>query len=229
NLSELDGWWAEAYAPDLGWALGDGAEHDEDPAWDAAEAEALYALIKKEVIPEFYDRDASGIPLKWVTRVRNSMARLTPRFSANRTVREYTEDYYLPAAAAFRKRAARKGALGSEIANQRQALDRGWGDIRFGDVQVTEEGGMRVFEARVHLGSLDPEWLSVEVYADAIGDGEPIREAMERGRPLEAENGFSYSARVAAARPAADFTVRVVPRLPGVRVPLEDAHILWQR
>ena len=229
NLSELDGWWAEAYAPDLGWALGDGAEHDEDPAWDAAEAEALYTLLEKEVTPEFYDRDASGIPLKWVARVRNSMARLTPRYSANRSVREYTEDYYLPAAAAFRKRAARKGALGSEIANRRQVLDRGWGDIRIGDVQVTEEGGMRVFEARVHLGSLDPEWLSVEVYADGLGGGEPIRETMERGRPLEAENGFSYSVRVPAARPASDFTVRVVPRLPDVRVPLEDAHILWQR
>ena len=60
NLSELDGWWAEAYAPDLGWALGDGQEHGDDPAWDAAEAETLYERLEREVIPEFYARDAQG-------------------------------------------------------------------------------------------------------------------------------------------------------------------------
>ncbi len=101
NLSELDGWWAEAYTPEVGWALGDGQEHGDDPAWDAAEAEALYNLLEREVIPEFYTRDESGIPTAWVARMRESMARLTPRFSANRTVREYTEQHYLPAATAY--------------------------------------------------------------------------------------------------------------------------------
>ena len=81
NLSELDGWWAEAYTPEVGWALGDGQEHGDDPAWDAVEAEALYDLLEREVIPEFYTRDEQGIPTAWVTRMRESMARLTPRFS----------------------------------------------------------------------------------------------------------------------------------------------------
>src|SRR5208337_3567505 len=90
NLSELDGWWAEAYTPEVGWALGDGKEHRDDPAWDAEEAEALYALLEQEVIPSFYDRDRDGNPSGWIARMRESMARLTPRFSANRTVREYT-------------------------------------------------------------------------------------------------------------------------------------------
>ncbi len=97
NLSELDGWWAEAYTPEVGWALGDGQEHGDDPAWDAMEAEALYDLLEREVIPEFYTRDEQGIPSAWVARMRESMARLTPRFSTNRAVREYTEQYYLPA------------------------------------------------------------------------------------------------------------------------------------
>ena len=103
NLSELDGWWAEAYTPEVGWALGDGREHGDDPAWDAAEAEALYDLLEREVIPEFYARDAQGIPTAWVARMRDSMASLTPRFSANRAVGEYTEQHYLPAAAAYRE------------------------------------------------------------------------------------------------------------------------------
>ena len=107
NLSELDGWWAEAYTPEVGWALGDGQEHGDDPAWDAAEAERLYNLLEYEVIPEFYTRDENGIPTAWVARMRESMARLAPRFSANRTVREYTEQHYLPAAAAYKKRSCR--------------------------------------------------------------------------------------------------------------------------
>ena len=75
NLSELDGWWAEAYTPEVGWALGDGQEHGDDPAWDAAEADALYDLLEREVIPEFYTRDEQGIPTAWVARMRESMAR----------------------------------------------------------------------------------------------------------------------------------------------------------
>ena len=104
----MDGWWAEAYTPEVGWALGDGQEHGDDPAWDAVEANALYDLLEREVIPEFYTRDESGIPTAWVKRMRESMARLTPHFSANRTVREYTEQYYLPAAAAYRERVPTK-------------------------------------------------------------------------------------------------------------------------
>ena len=106
NLSELDGWWAEAYSPEVGWAIGDGKEHGEDPAWDAQEAETLYALLEREVIPEFYERKEKGMPSKWLRRIRESMARLTPEFSATRAIREYTEDHYLPAASGYRDRAA---------------------------------------------------------------------------------------------------------------------------
>jgi starch phosphorylase len=81
NLSELDGWWAEAYTPEVGWALGDGREHGDDPQWDAAEAEALYQLLEREVIPQFYTRDSKGVPTAWVERVRASMAQLTGQFS----------------------------------------------------------------------------------------------------------------------------------------------------
>ncbi len=106
NLSVLDGWWAEAYRPDVGWALGDGRDHNDDPASDAAEADELYDRLERDVVPEFYARDETGIPIGWVARMRESMARLTPYFSADRAVREYTEQHYLPAAEAYRARAA---------------------------------------------------------------------------------------------------------------------------
>ena len=115
NLSELDGWWAEAYTPEVGWALGDGQEHGDDPAWDAAEADALYDLLEREVVPEFYARDEQGIPTAWVARMRESMTRLTPLFAASRAVRDYTEQHYLPAAETYHARAAEKGALGRRV------------------------------------------------------------------------------------------------------------------
>jgi len=130
NLSELDGWWAEAFVPDLGWSLGDGQEHGSDPGWDKAEAEMLYDALEREVIPEFYNRNENGIPTAWVARMRESMARLAPHFSADRTVREYTEQHYLPAATNYLHRAADKGVAGRQIVEwQRQLEQNGLGCI----------------------------------------------------------------------------------------------------
>ncbi len=230
NLSELDGWWAEAYTSRVGWALGDGREHGDDPAWDAAEAGALYDLLEREVIPEFYARDDRGIPRAWAARMRESMARLTPRFSANRMVREYTERHYIPAAAAYRERAAGKGAAGRQLVDWIRALERGWQALRFGDVTVETRGERHVFEVQVYFGDLDPDAVRVELYADGGDRGAPVRQQMARVRPLAgAGNGHAYGAAVPAARPASDYTARIVPRRSGVAVPLEVVRILWQR
>jgi glycogen phosphorylase len=228
NLSELDGWWAEAYTPEVGWALGDGLEHGDDPAWDAVEAATLYDLLEREVIPEFYNRNTQGIPTAWVRRMRESMAQLTTRFSANRAVREYTEGHYIPAAAAYHMRAADKGALGAQIASWQHNLEQKWDTLRFGEVKVATEGGKHVFQVEVHLGGLDPKSVRVELYADGVNGGEPEHQEMRRGEPLSEANGYTYSAQVPATRPATDYTARVIPHHDGVAVPLEAVQILWQ-
>lgn len=230
NLSELDGWWAEAYTPEVGWALGDGKEHDSDPAWDAAEAEALYTLLEREVIPEFYSRDRNGIPVDWVARIRESMARLTTHFSSNRTVRHYTEHYYIPAAAAYRERAADKGSVGVQVVNWRKALERGWVNLRFGEATITNHGDQHIFEVQVYLNGLHPDGVRIELYAEGVNGGDPVRKEMTRGPKLVgAENGYVYGTQVQATRPASDYTARVIPHRRGISVPLEAAHILWQR
>ena len=230
NLSELDGWWAEAYTPEVGWALGDGREHGGDPGWDALEANALYDLLEREVIPEFYTRDKKGIPTAWVARMRESMARLTPRFSANRTVREYTEQHYLPAVAAYRERAANKGAMGRQIVDWQHTLDRKWAALRFGEVKVETGGKQHIFEVQVFTGDPDQGEVRVELYADGVDGGAPVRQEMTRIRQLPGKAGaYVFSARVSATRPAIDYTARVIPCHAGVTVPLEATHILWQR
>ena len=230
NLSELDGWWAEAYTPEVGWALGDGKEHGDDPAWDAHEADALYELLEREVIPEFYARDDNGIPTARCARIRESMARLTPRFSSNRAVREYAEQYYLPAAANYRQRAADKGASGVDLVSWRHALEQKWTAPRFGDMQLETGAGQHVFEVQVYLDGLDPEAVRVELYADKSGNDSPVRLEMKRARRLAgAKNAYTYRAQAPASRPATDYTARVIPYRDGVAIPLEDARILWQR
>jgi starch phosphorylase len=230
NLSELDGWWAEAYTPEAGWALGDGQEHGDDPAWDAIEAEALYQRLEKEVIPEFYTRDDKGIPTAWVTRMRESMARLTPRFCANRTVCEYVEQHYLPAAAAYHLRAAKKGETGKELVDWRDNLEQKWAVLRFGEMKVETKGDQQVFDVQVYLHDLGANAIRVELYADG-GDGHSaVRQEMKRVRQLPgAPGGYGYSASVSAARPPADYTARIIPHRDGVAIPLESAQILWQR
>jgi starch phosphorylase len=230
NLSELDGWWMEAYTPEVGWAIGDGKEHGEDPAWDAIEAEALYEILEHEVIPEFYARGANGIPAAWVARMRESMAQLTPRFSANRSVREYAEQHYIPAAAAYLGRAADRGALGKRLVDWRRTLDQKWPGLRFGEVKVETNARHHVFSVQLHLNTLDPDMLRVELYADGINGAAPERHPMLLIEPAPSDADVRlYRARVASARPAANYTARAIPSWAGAAVPIEAAHILWQR
>lgn len=230
NLSVLDGWWAEAYTPEVGWALGNGEEHGDDLAGDAADAQALYDLLERQVIPEFYNRDLQGIPTRWVRRMRESMALLTPRFSTNRVVREYAEQHYLPAAASYRKRAADKGACGARIAAWTRELDDRWPLLRFGEPWVETDGSQHKFEVPLYLNELDANCVRVELYANGIDGAEAIRVEMQRVRPLVGvSSGHVYGAMVPADRPASDYTARAVPCCSDSVVPLEVAHILWQR
>jgi starch phosphorylase len=230
NLSELDGWWAEAYTPEVGWALGDGQEHGNDPSWDAVEADALYDLLEREVIPEFYRRNKQGIPTAWVARMRESMALLTPRFSTNRSVYEYTEQHYLSAATAYCGRAADKGAVGRQMVDWQHSLEQKWAALHFGEVKIETNGKQHVFEVQVYLNDLDPKTVRVELYADGADGGSPVRQEMKLLRPLTgAKGGYVYGAAVSTARQSVEYTVRVIPHRDGVAIPLEAARILWQR
>jgi starch phosphorylase len=210
--------------------LGDGQEHGDDPNRDAIEAEALYELLEREVVPQFYSRDSQGIPGAWVARMRASMAQLTGRFSANRAVREYTEMFYLPAAKAYRERTSAKGAAAEQIVRWRGALADKWSAVRFGEVKARLEGGQHLFEAQVYLDGLDPGVVRVEIYANGSGDDAPVRQEMQPLRPLVGtENAWAYGAGVPSARPASDYTARIVPKHAGVAIPLEAGFIVWQR
>jgi starch phosphorylase len=228
NLSERDGWWAEAYRPEVGWAIGDGQEHGDDPGWDAREAQQLYQLLEQEIIPCFYDRDNDGIPRDWVARMRTSMAELTPHFSTNRMIREYVEKLYLPAASNYQNRivgGTRKAAL---ICQWRDLLRKQWPQLRFGRLEAHEENSYYYFEVIVHFGELNPGAVSVQIYAEPLNIEEAEIHLMARGEALaDAATSYTYSARIETKRPITDYTPRIIPVFDGTAVPLEARQILW--
>lgn len=228
NLSVLDGWWAEAYTPEIGWALGDGQEHP-DAAWDAVEADQLYTLLEQQIVPEFFERNARGLPVRWVQRIRASMAHLAPRFSSNRMLQEYLEQYYLPAAAAWQRRSAEGGHLARALQTWQRTLATHWHEVHFGGLDVSQHDDDWVVRLQVYLGEITPEQVRVEVYAEPVADEAPLCLAMTQGEAIPGSvHGYVYQARVPATRPAWHWTPRVVPYHPEACVPMEATWITWQ-
>jgi len=232
NLSELDGWWAEAYTPEVGWALGDGNEHAE-PEWDAVEAGQLYQLLENEVVPMFYDRDPTGLPRAWITRMRASMAHLAPQFSTNRMVREYVEKLYLPSAAAFRHRTAQGGQVAKGLRLWDERLRRHWHEVHWGNLIVFQEKGDWIFEVQIYLGEISADLVQLQVYADpvdieAADKKASVCEVMQRHASIPGTlNGYLYRCNVSSARPYTDFTPRIVAYHADALTPTENNLILW--
>jgi starch phosphorylase len=229
NLSVLDGWWAEAYRPGVGWQLGDGLD-DDGPDRDKQIAEQLYRLLENEIVPEFYDRDDQGIPRRWIARLRESMCDLTLQFSSHRMMRDYVERGYLPAADTVRARTADSGKLGIEVRRWADAIAAHWKTVRFGEQRCTEVGGERHISVQVYFGDLDADYARVELYADPFGEGPAEVIPLDSARPIPgASNGQFYEGALPGRRPVEHYTARVVPHHPAAGVPLEENHILWRQ
>ena len=227
NLSTLDGWWAEAYSDEVGWALGDGQEHTE-PEWDAVEANQLYRLLEEEIIPLFYERDHSGIPRKWVMRVRASMATLAPRFSMNRMVRDYVEQLYRPAAAAFSKRTADQGRLAKELYQWDLTLHRSWREVHLGQLSVIKQADGWMFELQIYFGAISPNDVTVQIYAEPQRDNPFYCEAMQHSTDIPGVlNGRIYRCQVTTSRIYSDFTPRTIPAHADASIPIEQPFIHW--
>jgi len=144
-------------------------------------------------------------------------------------VREYTEEYYLPAAANYIKRAAEKGTAGIRIVNAQHDLKNKWEKIKFGEVQTESVENGYLFHVHVLLNDINPNEVLVELYAEGINGAVPVRIKMEPDSISEDRGEHIYHAQVTSTRPASDYTARIIPDYENVSVPLEDNLILWQR
>ena len=230
NFSEMDGWWAEAYSPEVGWAIGDSRIHVNDADWDSAEAMQFYDILEHKIVPEFYTRDERGLPVQWISRIRSSMALLTPHFSTNRMLREYVEQIYLPVSRMFTRRLANNSAQAEELLAWQMAIRRSWSQIHIDNTVIKKSAKSLEFEAAVYLGEIDPSFVEVQVYAIPSANSNGTAQRMTQVDKIPgAVNGYLYRASVFTSRPAADFTIRVIPFNKDASIPLEDNHILWQR
>ncbi|EPJ85097.1 MULTISPECIES: alpha-glucan family phosphorylase [Pseudomonas] len=228
NLSQLDGWWAEACTDEVGWGIGDGAEHDE--THDLVDATQLYEVLEQQVVPAFYERDAQGLPRDWIRRMRASMGNLATHYSADRAVREYTERYYLPAAIAYRARSALDNRLAIQLNDGCEQMHRRWSGIRFLEQQVSRQPGRYRVTLQMDLAGLSPVFLRVQLYAEGI-NGAPAKAWDLRVDPAGRRDGvYTYSVEVPDDRPEQAYTARVIADASaGLNVPLEMGLIAWQR
>lgn len=229
NCSILDGWWDEAFAPDVGWAIGDGIGGDVRQA-DERDAEHLYELLEGSIIPEFYSRDAHGLPRRWLDTIRRSMSTLTPLFASTRMARDYVERAYIPLAQILRKRVKDGCKEAKLLRTWADDLSSRWPSLHIGQPATARADNRWQFSVPVIMGEIPLGSARVELFADEL-DGKPAEVVIlhqEQAIP-GAMNGHIYSGEVPVTRPAEDYTVRVVPYHPEVSIPSEFGLISWQR
>jgi starch phosphorylase len=243
NLSTLDGWWDEAWRtprPDselIGWAIGNGEPYNDPGQQDQVEAEALYDLLERDVVPTFYALGPDRLPRRWIAQMKGSLKNLCHTFNTHRMVREYTERFYLPAYERFARMEADSAAAARALASWMSMARCEWPQVR---VEALEEGpagqakvgdlvGVR---ARLRLGALAPADVIVELYLGALdAAGELVQPASfpmrHAGSPGNGEHVFEATGVPCCRSGLQGYTVRVLPHHPDLAARFVPGLITW--
>ncbi len=239
NLSILDGWWCEAYEidPNAGWAIGKGEEYDDLNLQDEVEANALYNLLEHEVIPLFYNRSEDGLPRRWIEKMKTSISKLTPEFNTNRMVQEYLERFYLTAAENSLDLVKDDFAKTKELALWIKKVRGEWQSVKIEDVTADTShdyvvGSEMAVSAKVRLGSLTPEDVSVEVYYGSLDQRREISKAdtvVLQPKGNSSDESCLFKGFVPCMHSGQHgFNVRVLPKHEHLVQPYNLGLILWQ-
>ncbi len=209
NLSILDGWWPEGFDGENGWAIGAGRTYLDDARSDVADADALYDLLEREVVPLYYQRDRDGVPDAWMRRAADAMATITPRFNAQRMVKEYVQRYYAPASVRGATLSADDYAKAKELAAWRKRVAEAWPQVTLTAEPLVEKrshvGDELEISATIDLAGLNPDDVKVEVVygpeAEALQTqlGRATMELVPSAGAAGAATDYHYRARL---RPA---------------------------
>lgn len=240
NLSILDGWWAEGYTSETGWCIGHGEEYAQDQFsyQDQVEANAIYDLLEKDIIPLFYERGRDGLPRGWIARMKAAMRDHAGVFNTNRMVREYFERCYRISAERSVRLADDDLAGAKALAQWKDAFRQQWKQVRIErvwsdgpDGQELKVGDQLQVQAQVYLGSLNPTDIAVELYCghlDAegqivLGQAIPMLIAQSKGSgkyvfagalPCKTSGRFGYA-------------LRILPSHEDLGNPFEMGLVLW--
>jgi starch phosphorylase len=169
HFSILDGWWDEGYDREIGWAIGNGEEYQDNEFQDEMEANALYDILEKDVVPLFYDQGPDGLPNHWLSMMKTSLHRLCPEFNTHRMVEEYWDDFYLPAAEQGDKLKTQDWSNLRSLSKWFEKIMYGWKEVQIKDIRLNEMIDIEIekpyhVEADIFVGSLNPEDIVVEAY-----------------------------------------------------------------
>ncbi len=243
NLSTLDGWWDEAWRyfnfgpTPIGWAIGNGDEYDNHAQQEELDAEALYDILEKDVVPTFYQRGADGLPRQWIARMKASIEALCCFFNSHRMVREYTERCYLPAAQRLTRLVDNSCQRARRLAAWRARLEREWPRVHATVLDATlpqdvEVGDQITVAVRVQLGELTPDDVAVELYIGRVNAQDEICEAQTvplqpAGRAEDGSYRYAGTATPCCRSGLYGFTVRVLPHHPDLVTPFLPGVVTW--
>jgi starch phosphorylase len=250
NMSTADGWWCEGYTPEGGWIIGAGENCDDVDYQDVVESQAIYDMLENEVIPLFYTRSADNLPRAWIRRVKNSVKWIAPRFNTHRMVAEYTRRFYHPSAAKWKHLNADACSKARAFSNWKTQMKNDWPELAVSDVIMAVEndegqqevnpkqpllkvGSQLSIRARIKLGKINPNDVSVELYHgpvdnwENIKDGSAVRMDYEKVAEQEGEHWFIGSMPCSETGQRG-VTVRILPKHPDLTNPYEMGLILWE-
>jgi starch phosphorylase len=242
NLSILDGWWAEGYTPDAGWAIGGGEEYRDDQFdyQDTVESNAIYDLLEKDIVPLFYERGRDGLPRGWIAKMKAAMSRHARVYNTNRMVGEYSELCYVPAAQRTKRLMGtdRSAERAKKLAAWKSKVSAQWAQVRIDGVTAEQPAGQDLqvgdqlqVEAQVRLGTLKPTDVAVELFygpLDAEGQiveshAAPMLIAQSKG-----EGSYVFAGAIPCHMSGRyGYTLRILPHHEDLGSPFEMGLVLW--
>ena len=235
NVSVLDGWWAEGYQPDCGWAIGQGEEYSDPQLADEVEGKTLYNLLENQILPLFFDRGRDGLPREWIRRMKASMQKYGHDFSSHRMVMEYATEYYTPAIENRRKIIENDYRRPKALAAYLARIEEQWNEVSISLPDLEDDGLRKAGEhftvtASVRLALLKPAEVEVELYWGYLSSvGEIIRPEKIKMQPTD-EKGevINYAAEFECRLTGRlGYSARVIPRHPDLVDPLRTGFVKW--
>jgi starch phosphorylase len=236
NLSILDGWWDEADYVRTGWAIGHGEEYDDTQYEDQVEANALYDLLEKEIVPLFYSRDEHGTPRGWVQKMKHAIRLNCPQFNTARMLREYAQQAYFPTSDRCLILSQNDYAAAKELAHWKQSLFEHWYDIKIQGVDISAESDIQVnqvvrIKTQVDLAGLKPEDVQLELYSGPLDEKGEIVQGRSAVMDYQGQSDSHWSVYTGEIQYRASglqgLALRVLPKHDYLSSLYEPGLILW--
>ncbi|MCL2139256.1 MAG: alpha-glucan family phosphorylase [Treponema sp.] len=236
NCSVLDGWWDEAYNPQVGWAIGHGEEYVDEKLQDEIESRALYDLLERDIIPLFYQRGRDGLPREWIKRMKDCMRQIGQSMSSHRMLMDYSNQFYFPALKNYRKLVKNDYEEAKSLAAYFGKLRESWDSLKIVKVEanikpVMQRGDPINVTAHIDLGQMLPDEVMVELYHGKVSNQN--REILDARKCemkwISSKNNLNqFHVRVECEDTGFQgHTVRILPKHPALVHPYRTGFIKW--